>query len=149
MQSIISNIDNASIRPTRRVLLVCMSYFLCARQARLFLRPAEMFTLWPCSHSQFYPTREPFTNGTRRVARVHTASTAPGSSGTLRPHQEVFAVDANGTGRRCSLKARVDASDGRVRQRRAVCACLQTDLFLSTPLIGNAANRVCRNHGTN
>ena len=55
--------------------------------------------LRPCSHSQFYPTREPFANGTRRVARVHTASTASGSSGTLRPHQEVFAVDANSTRR--------------------------------------------------
>ena len=48
---------------------------------------------------EFYPTREPFANGTRRVARVHTASTASGSSGTLRPYQEVFAVDANGTRR--------------------------------------------------
>ena len=51
----------------------------------------------PCSRSQFYPTREPFANGTRRFARVLTASTASGSSGTLRPQQEVFAVDANGT----------------------------------------------------
>ena len=33
----------------------------------------------------------------RPVARVHTASTAVGSSGTLRPHQEVFAVDVNGS----------------------------------------------------
>ena len=36
----------------------------------------------PCSHSQFYPTNEPFANGTRPV---HTASTASGSSGTLKP----------------------------------------------------------------
>ena len=43
--------------------------------------------------------RERFANGTRRVARVHTASTASGSSGTLRPHQDVFAVDANGSRR--------------------------------------------------
>ena len=42
----------------------------------------------------------PDANGTRRVARVHTASTASGSSGTrLRPHREVFSVDANGTRR--------------------------------------------------
>ena len=60
---------------------------------------AEMHVLRPCSHSQFYPTRVPFANCSRRVARVHTASTASGSSGTLRPHQEVFAVDANGTRR--------------------------------------------------
>ena len=53
----------------------------------------------PCSHLYFYPTRVPFANGTRRVARVHTASTASGSSGTLRPHREVFSVDANGTRR--------------------------------------------------
>ena len=48
---------------------------------------------------QFYPTRVPFANGSRRVARVHTASTASGLSGTLRPHQDVFAVDANGSRR--------------------------------------------------
>ena len=60
---------------------------------------SEVGSLRPCSYPQFYPTREPFANGTRRVARVHTESTASGSSGTLRPHQEVFAVDANGTGR--------------------------------------------------
>ena len=42
----------------------------------------------PCSHCHFYPTRP--------VARVHTAS---GSSGTLRPHREVFSVDANDTHR--------------------------------------------------
>ena len=52
-----------------------------------------------CSHSHFYTTRVPVANGTRRVARVHTASTASASSGTLRPHQELFAVDANGTRR--------------------------------------------------
>ena len=55
--------------------------------------------LRPCTHWHFYPTRVPFANGSRRVARVHTASTASGSSGTLRPHQEVFAVDANGSRR--------------------------------------------------
>ena len=30
---------------------------------------------------------------------LHIASTASGSSGTLRPHQDVFAVDANGSRR--------------------------------------------------
>ena len=59
--------------------------------------PSLMITThMPCSHSQFYPTREPFANGTRRVARVHTAS---GSSDILRLHQEVFAAEANGTRR--------------------------------------------------
>ena len=53
----------------------------------------------PCSYLYFYPTRVPFANGTRRVARVHTASTASGSSGTLIPHRKVFSVDANGTRR--------------------------------------------------
>ena len=33
---------------------------------------------------------------------VHTASTASGSSGTLRPHQEVFSVYANSTQFECS-----------------------------------------------
>ena len=36
----------------------------------------------------------------------------------------------------------------RVRQRRAVCACLQTDLFISTPLICNAANLARINRDT-
>ena len=40
------------------------------------------------------------------VACVHTTSTALGSSGTLRPHQEVFSVDANGT-RRVTRTVRV------------------------------------------
>ena len=83
-----------------------------------------MFTL------AIFPTREPFANGTRRVARVHTASTASGSSGTRRPAsggvrsgRERFAA-----GWLCSVNARVDASG---RERRTVCACLQTDLFIS------------------
>ena len=63
--------------------------------------------------------RVPFTNSMRPVARVHTASNASGSSGTLRPHREVFSVDANGSvglalggpgAPRCSVNARVDAS---------------------------------------
>ena len=54
------------------------------------------------TRTKLYPTRVPFANGSRRLARVHTASTASGSSGTLRPHQEVFAVDANGTRRVCA-----------------------------------------------
>ena len=60
---------------------------------------ADIHRRGPCSHWQFYQTRVPFANGSRRVARVHSASTASGSSGTLRPHHEVFAVDANGTRR--------------------------------------------------
>ena len=99
-----------------------------------------LVTIRPCSHwRQFYPTREPLANGTRRVARVHTASTVSGSSGTLRPHQEVFAVDANGT-RRVGAAVWMLEWSRRVRQRRAICECLQADLFLSTPLICNAAN---------
>ena len=86
----------------------------------------------PRTHWQFYPTREPFASGSRRVARIHTASTASGSSGTLRPHQDVFAVDANGSRRLwlCSVNARVDASGTFGRERRSVCAYLQTDLFI-------------------
>ena len=47
----------------------------------------------PCSHCQFYPTPVPFANDTRPL---HTASTASGSSGAIRPHRVVFPVDANG-----------------------------------------------------
>ena len=61
--------------------------------------PSHARKLRPRTHWQFYPTRVPFANGSRRVARVHTASTASGWSGTLRPHQDVFAVDANGSRR--------------------------------------------------
>ena len=53
----------------------------------------------------------------------------------LIPHQEVFAVDANGSRRvgwLCSVNARVDASDASSRERRTVCPCLLTDLFIST-----------------
>ena len=82
----------------------------------------------PCSHCQFYPTRVPFANSTRSVVRVHTASTASGSSSTRRPHRAG----------RCP-----------VRQRRTVFSCLQTDLFLSTlytQLICSAANCERKHH---
>ena len=36
------------------------------------------------------PDARTVRESSRRVARVHTASTASGSSGTLRPHQEVL-----------------------------------------------------------
>ena len=101
----------------------------------------------PCSHLKFYPTRVPLANGTRRVAGVHTASTASGSSGTLRPHLEVFSVDANLT-RRVGAAVWMLEWTRRVRQWRAVCACLQTNRFISTPLICNAANRARKNHDT-
>ena len=63
------------------------------------LNPNSNPPIRPCTHRQFYSTRVPFANVSRRVARVPTASTASGSSGTLRPHQDVFAVDANGSRR--------------------------------------------------
>ena len=94
-------------------------------------------------HTDNFTRRVPFPNGTRRVASVHTASTAstaPGSSDTLRPHREVFSVDANST-RRVGAAVWMIEWTRRVRQRHAVCACLQTDLFISIPLI-------CRNHDT-
>ena len=69
------------------------------RGSREFIVVIGPTRIRPCSHSQFYPTRVPFANGTRRVARVHTAFTASGSSGTLIPNQEVFALDANDTRR--------------------------------------------------
>ena len=84
----------------------------CREEVRQWLRKS-----WakdkhgPCSHCQFYPTRVPFANCTCPVARVHTASAASGSSGTLRPHRECsqwtriqFAL-----GRRCS-----ECASGRV-----------------------------------
>ena len=77
-------------------------------------------TLRPCSHWQFYPTRAPFANGTRRVARVHSASTVSGSSGTLRSRREVFSVDANGA-RRVGAVVSMRELTRPVRQRRAVC----------------------------
>ena len=58
-----------------------------------------MLIFRPCSHLSFYPTRLPFANGTRQVARVHTAPTASGSSGTLIPRRKIFSVYSNGTRR--------------------------------------------------
>ena len=95
-----------------------------------------------CVHTCNFTRREPFANGRLRVACVHTAS---GSSGTLRPHRKVFSVDADGT-RRVGAAVWMLEWTHRVWQRRAVCACLHTNLFLSTPLICNAVNRARRNH---
>ena len=55
-------------------------------------------------------------------------------------------MDANGT-RRVGAAVRMLEWTRPVRQRRAVCACQQTDLFRSISLICNAANRARRNHG--
>ena len=94
---------------------------------------AEDLSLRPCSHSKFNPTRVPFANGTRRVTRVHTASTSSGSSGTLRPHQELFAVDANGTRTvRVGLVLQCECSSGRVgygSDSPSAQVCRQTYFF--------------------
>ena len=47
----------------------------------------------------------------------------------------MFPVDANGSAGLCSVNARVDASDASGRERRTVCPCLLTDLFISTDTI--------------
>ena len=87
--------------------------------------------------------RERYTSGCPCTHCGHCV----GFVGTLRPHREVFSVDANGT-RRVGDALWMLEWTHRVQQRRAVCACLQTNLFLSTPLICNAANRARRNHDT-
>ena len=46
------------------------------------------------------------------------------------------------------MNARVDASGASCTAAKRVCDCLQTDIFLSTLLICNAANRARRNDGT-
>ena len=105
--------------------------------------PQEVLYLWlgpplrPRTHWQFYPTREPFANGSRRVARVHT----------LRPLRRVRPVHSDHI-RMCSqwtrtvrvsLALQCECSSGRAdasgRERRSVCACLQTDLFISNDSI--------------
>ncbi len=78
-------------------------------------------TLRPCAHWQFYLMCAPFAICTRPTASVHSASEASGASGTLGPHREVFAVGLHAFWTRESTSP--------IRQR---CACLQTDLFLST-----------------
>ena len=52
-------------------------------------------------------------------------------------------MDANGT-RRVGAAVLMLECTRRVRQRRAVCACLQTDISMHC----NAANRARRNHDT-
>ena len=51
-------------------------------------------------------------------------------SGCVRSGRERFA-----SAWLCSVNARVDASDVSGRERRTACACLQTDLFISTDTI--------------
>ena len=48
-------------------------------------------------HTRNFTRRANCSRTVRVGLTVYTASTASGSSGTLRPHQEVFVVDANGT----------------------------------------------------
>ena len=99
-----------------------LSIHLCLGLPRVLFPPTSIFLisfatfLWSLLrrvHTDNFTRR---ANRSRRVragfARIHTASTASGSSGTLRPHREVFSVDANGTRRvgECSVNARVGAS---------------------------------------
>ena len=99
--------------------------------------------LRPCSHCQFYPTRVPLTVRVelpvytlRRIRPVHSDHIGRCSQG-----------NANGT-RLIGAAVWTREWTHRVRQRCAVRTCLHTDLFLSTPLICNAANRARRNHDT-
>ena len=114
----------------------------------IFAVLAQSVAARPCSHSQFYPTREPFANGTRRVARVHT----------LRPLRPVRPVHSDHI-RRCSqwtrtvrvgLALQCECSSGRVgygSDALSAHVCRLT-YFLSTPFICNAANRARRNPNT-
>ena len=122
---------DADLEASQRTLVHNMNFHslvCCFPPDRCFVALCVYLELRPRSHSQFYPTR--------RVARVHTASTASGSSGTLRPDQ-VFAVDANGTRR---VGAAVWMLEWTRRQR------MSADWPMSIHC--NAANRVRRNHDT-
>ena len=71
---------------------------------------------WPCSHCHFYPTRVPFANGMRPVARV------PCAVYTLRPLRRVRPVHSDHIGRcsqwtrtvRVGLALQCECSSGRV-----------------------------------
>ena len=89
----------------------------------------------------------PYTHCVHCVHCVRFVRYTQTTSGGVRSGRERYAATW-----RCSVNARVDASGSRtrpVRQRRAVCAYLQTNLIIfTTPLICNAANRARRNHGS-
>ena len=69
----------------------------------------------------------PYTHCVHCVGFVRYTQT---TSGCVRSGRERFA-----SAWLCSVNARVDASGASGRERRTVCACLQTDLFISTDTI--------------
>ena len=77
--------------------------------------------------------RERFAGGWPGTHCVHCVGFVRYTQATsrgVRSGRERFAA-----GWLCSVNARVDASDASGRDRRTVCACLQTDLFISTDTI--------------
>ena len=77
--------------------------------------------------------RERFASGcpcTHCVHGVGFVRYTQTTSGCVRSGRERFA-----SAWLCSVNARVDASSASGRERRPVCACLQTDLFISTDTI--------------
>ena len=77
--------------------------------------------------------RERFAAGCPCTHCVHCVGFArytETTSGGVRSGRERFAA-----GWLCSVNARVDASDASGRERRTVCPCLLTDLFISTDTI--------------
>ena len=84
--------------------------------------------LRPRTHWQFYPTREPFANGSGRVARVHCVHCVvfvrytQTTSGCVRSGRE-----RSSSAWLCSVNARVDASGASGRERRTFCICLQLE----------------------
>ena len=69
----------------------------------------------------------PCTHWVHCVGFVRYTQTTPGC---VRSGRERFA-----SAWLCSVNARVDASDASGRERRTVCTCLQTALFISTDTI--------------
>ena len=77
--------------------------------------------------------RERFASGCPCTHSVHCVGFVrytQTTSGCVRSGRERFASACL-----CSVNARVDASGASGRERRTFCACLQTDLFISTETI--------------
>ena len=75
--------------------------------------------------------RERFASGCPCTHCVHCVGFVPQTtSGCVRSGRERFA-----SAWLCSVNARVDALGASGRERRTFCACLQTDLFISTDTI--------------
>ena len=109
--------------------MLCYTTCLIRYDAQVICKAVYTLTILPDARTvrERFPSGCPCTHCLHCVEFVRYTQT---TSGCVRSGRERFA-----SAWLCSVNARVDASGASGRERRTVCACMQTDLFISTDTI--------------